>query len=102
MVAPPHPATPTPRRYILALTANDHTGSQWITAFQDTAEPFLGMDAKSLQQAQVQGLGCSVRALAGGKGVLLNHLVACRIIGGMCMMCRHVECVLSFCIPGLS
>jgi len=41
-------------RYILQLTANDHTGSQWITAFQDVAEPFLGMDAKSLQQAQEQ------------------------------------------------
>lgn len=39
-------------RYIVQLTANDHTGSQWLTAFQDVAEPLLGIDAKKLHEEQ--------------------------------------------------
>eukprot|EP00667_Euglena_gracilis_P012717 EG_transcript_13077 len=39
-------------RYIVSMTANDHTGSLWLTAFQESAEALLGMDAKKLAAAQ--------------------------------------------------
>jgi len=39
-------------RYILSLTAMDHTGSSWLTAFQEVAEAILGCTAQEAAAAQ--------------------------------------------------
>jgi len=41
-------------RYILNLTANDHTGSQWLSSFNDTGEALLGIKAQELVQLKNQ------------------------------------------------
>eukprot|EP01001_Neometanema_parovale_P004378 NODE_1614_length_1662_cov_37.966862_g1535_i0.p1 GENE.NODE_1614_length_1662_cov_37.966862_g1535_i0~~NODE_1614_length_1662_cov_37.966862_g1535_i0.p1 ORF type:complete len:437 (+),score=111.47 NODE_1614_length_1662_cov_37.966862_g1535_i0:75-1385(+) len=38
-------------RYIISCTANDHTGSTWLTAFQDVGAGLLGMEAEALHAA---------------------------------------------------
>lgn len=37
-------------RYVLSLTANDHTGSYWLTAFNEVATDILGKEAIELLQ----------------------------------------------------
>ncbi|ORX55345.1 replication factor-a protein [Piromyces finnis] len=37
-------------RYILSLDALDHTGNQWLTCFNESAEKLLGHKAKELQE----------------------------------------------------
>lgn len=32
----------------MSMTAQDHTGSRWITAFDETARTLLGKDAQEL------------------------------------------------------
>ena len=37
-------------RYILSCNASDHTGSQWISSFDEVAKQLLGVDAKTLNE----------------------------------------------------
>ncbi len=41
-------------RYILWLMANDHTGSSWMTAFNEAATQILNCDALHLLELRVQ------------------------------------------------
>jgi len=42
-------------RYIMTLTVADHTGSQWVTAFNDTGKKLIGTEAKTLVDLQDSG-----------------------------------------------
>lgn len=44
---------PAPR-YVLSMTANDHTGSSWLTAFNEVARSILNYDAADLRQLREQ------------------------------------------------
>jgi len=37
-------------RYILSINVFDHTGSQWLTCFNEVAERLLNIKAKDLQE----------------------------------------------------
>jgi replication factor A1 len=43
------------RRYILSLSVADHTGTQWITLFDDQALQLLGHTAEDLHQLKLSG-----------------------------------------------
>lgn len=81
--APTDPTTRYVRRYILSLTAMDHTGSSWLTAFQEVAEAILGCTAQEAAAAQVRpcdgflgsrGNGGGLGPGAGFDGKLANTL----------------------------
>ena len=40
------------RRYILAIEAVDHTGHDWLTAFQEVGTDIMGMTADELKALQ--------------------------------------------------
>lgn len=42
------------RRYILTLTASDHTGSLWLSCFNDQGKSILNHEAKELVQLKDQ------------------------------------------------
>lgn len=39
-------------RYIMSMTVNDHTGSRWVTAFQEAGTEILGMTANELHSRE--------------------------------------------------
>ncbi|WVR06269.1 hypothetical protein IAU60_003299 [Kwoniella sp. DSM 27419] len=46
-------------RYILSMNVMDHTGSFWITAFNETAEQVMGVSANDLMALKDEGDGTS-------------------------------------------
>lgn len=43
------------RRYILTLSVADHTGTQWVTLFDEHAQQLLGHTAEELYQMKING-----------------------------------------------
>lgn len=52
-------------RYMLSLRVVDHTGSQWVTCFDETAAQLIGMSANQLMELKEQEESKSMAVLGG-------------------------------------
>lgn len=43
-------------RYLLGVQLKDHTGGEWVTAFQETGEDIMGMNAGELYRLKVSAV----------------------------------------------